>query len=518
MGLSTVIQDLEAEGASRVTTAAFLSSRSVRRTTRSKLLRSLFGVSGAGDHDDEVSYGSTTAFGKKLASDGAGDEDEEGSGVAVACPDVGASVSEVSSTVVACGGTVVYVADPVDLGRGEGLFDTLGPAVERVLAARAQEEGGHSPSTLIVVIDGASGMTGRSQFEAAASKMLQSIIQPSASKRASSLDDVFDRIEYMSSTDADVDVHLCSAGGRVGHTSSPNARDPSDIAGGIGDVVASGLVENLGPVMEMAYKVPVKQACPRLTNPVDLAAARLLGPAARKALDECHAVVAQATAGGTLVSDFGDLCDAAVKRAVSTFDEAAGSLRKLSPVARRIRADLKENLYAELSDEYDAQVAALKSSSFDVYRARLSKLRISPLLASDMKAAGDETLAEFVSAAKKLRAKHAPGSLWESHADHANDVKGKMVSFGADRIKAAKASGQYKEAPRKGVTLGFHWLLPKPFGNDYRQEPWETRTADDLVYSPKDGITDVSSADIRTGDWRKSVVPAPSGTEMLYLK
>ena len=85
-------------------------------------------------------------------------------------------------------------------------------------------------------------------------------------------------------------------------------------------------------------------------------------------------------------------------------------------------------------------------------------------------------------------------------------------------VEAAKASGQFKPVPRKGVTVGMHWLLPKPFGNDYQQEPNLTRSADDLVYAPVDGLTDVSGSEIRSGDWRRGVVLAPSGAEMLYLK
>ena len=143
MSLSTVINDLEAEGVSYVTTAAFLSSKSVRAASCAKLLRSLFGVSA--DEEEEVSYGATMAFGKKLGTTTAeaenSDEEDGGSGVAIACPpSSGSTVSEVCSTVVACGGTVVYVADPVDLGRGEGLFDNFGPAIERLLASRAQAD------------------------------------------------------------------------------------------------------------------------------------------------------------------------------------------------------------------------------------------------------------------------------------------------------------------------------------------------------------------------------------------
>ena len=531
MSLTTVIQDLEAEGASYVTTAAFLTSKSVRSASCSTLLRSLFGVSGEGDHDEEVEYGATTAFGKKLATDGdESDAEHGGSGVAIACPAATATVSEVSSTVVACGGTVVYVADAVDLGRGEGLFDSLGPAIERLLAARAMaetEEGAanapslrNRPSTLIVVFSGAQTAAdiarARSSFESAAAKMLHAIIQ--SAPRATKLQDVFDRIEYLSSDEKDVDMQLCPAGGKVG-PKSPSAREPAEVAGSVADVVTAGLVENLGPMVEMAAKVPVKQACPRLTNAVDLAAARLLGPSAKSALDECLSLVQKSTGpdGSKLVPEFGALCDAAFNRALQNFDSISGSRFKKSPVARRIRSDLVENLYSELSDIYDVQVASLKTAAFDSFRGRLNKLRITPALANDMKEAAVTSINEFAAGAKKLRAPHAPQS-WMSISDQISDVRSRFNEHNSDRLRAARASGQFKPVPRKGVTVGFHWLLPKPFGNDYRQEPWLTHTADDLVYAPVDGITDVSPNEIRTGDWRKSVVPAPSSSEMMYLK
>lgn len=539
MSLSAVINDLEAEGASYVTTAAFLTSKSVRRAESSELLRSLFGVSGSGGHDDEVVYGTTTAFGKKLADtpEEENDDEEGGSGVAIACPQCagarsGATASEVSSTVVACGGTVVYVADAVDLGRGEGLFDYLGPAVERLLAFRAISESGeegsistiHRPSTLIVVFNGVKGdremAAAQKQWESAASSMLRSIIQPTGATKATKLEDVFDRIEYLDSSEKDVDMHLCPAGGRVSSPKSPSSREPAEVASGVSDVVNAGLVENLGPMVEMAAKVPVKQACPRLTNPVDLAAARLLGPLASKALNECLETVHSATGedGTVLVSDFGALCDASIRRALDSFDDSSARFKK-SPIAKRIRADLRENLYSETGDIYEVQVAALKDAAFAGFRAKLNKLRISPNLPNQMAEAAESSLGEFGAAVKKLRVPWAKwhGS-WMTNADQISSLRSQFSEHNADRLKAARASGQFKPVPRKGVTVGMHWLLPKPFGNDYRQEPHLTRSADDLVYAPADGITDVSGSEIRSGDWRRGVVPAPSGGEMLYLK
>ena len=533
MSLTTVIQDLEAEGASYVTTATFLTSKSVRRADSSHLVRSLFGVTGAGDHDSEVEYGSTTAFGKKLADGSpAAEEDESdgGSGVAIACPPClarrsGATASEVASTVVACGGTVVYVADAVDLGRGEGLFDYLGPAVERLLANRA--EGSllkHRPSTLVVVFNGVTDpraiAAARTQWEGAAARMLAAIIQPAGGVKATKLEDVFERIEYLSAAATDVDMQLCPAGGRVSAPGSPSSRDVGSVAADVSDVVNAGLVENLGPVVEMMANVEMKQACPRLTTPVDLAAARLLGPLARQALAGCLDTVRAATGadGTVLVPDYGALCDASIRRALDAFD-ATGARFPKSPIAKRLRADLKENLYAELGDVYEGQVASLREATFAAFRARLNKLRISPILREQMRDAAEESVKEFAGAVKKLRAPRATArGAWPSSADQVSSLRARCGEHNAERLRAARAAGQFKPVPRKGVTVGFHWLLPKPFGNDYRQEPHLTRTADDLVYAPVDGITDVSGSEIKTGDWRRGVVPAPAGGEMMYLK
>mmetsp|Transcript_39686 Transcript_39686/g.95455 ORF Transcript_39686/g.95455 Transcript_39686/m.95455 type:complete len:575 (+) Transcript_39686:118-1842(+) len=534
MSLTTVINDLEAEGASYVTTATFLTSKSVRKSESSALLRSLFGVSGSGDHDDEVVYGTTTAFGKKLADSPEAEDDDSdgGSGVAVACPTCG-SASEVGSTVVACGGTVVYVADPVDLGRGEGLFDYLGPAVERLLAFRAMAEEGESetlknrPSTLVVVFNGVAAGNGkemaaaRKSWEGAASQMLSAIIQPASASKATKLEDVFDRIEYLSSAEKNVDMHLCPAGGRVSAPGSPSSREPSEVASSVSDVVNAGLVENLGPMVEMAAGVPAKQPRPRLTNPVDLAAARSLGPLAKRALAECLAAVRASTGddGTTLVPEFGALCDAAIRRALGALDDAIGSRFKKSPVAGRIRADLRENLYSETGDIYEVQVSALRDAAFANFRSKLNKLRIGPNLPDQMKDAADSSLTEFASAVKKLRVPRATShGSWMSNADQISSLRNRFGEHNAEKLKAARASGQFKPLPRKGVTVGLHWLLPKPFGNDYRQEPHLTHTADDLVYAPVDGITDVSGNEIRSGDWRRGVVPTPSSGEMMYLK
>ena len=431
---------------------------------------------------------------------------------------------------------IVYVADATDLGRGEGLFDYLGPVIEQLLAFRAtktldvwgvETTSKKRPSTLLVVfrgIDEKGMVEAKKQWESAASAMLASIIQPttSSSTKAVVLSDVFDRIEYLNSSESNVEMRLCPAGGSVSSPCSPSARAPDEVASSVSDVVNAGLVEDLGPMVEMSAKVPAKQKCPKLTNPVELAAARLLGPLARKALGECLDVVRSATGedGADLVTEFGSLADAAIRRALDTLDTSASSpLFKKSIVAKRIRSDLLENLYAEIGDVYEQQVAALRDQTFAMFRGRLNKLRIGPNLPNQMQEVADMGLTEFAAAVKKLRVPRATShGSWMTNADQISSLRSQFAEHNTDRLRAARASGQFRPVPRKGVTVGMHWLLPKPFGNDYRQEPHMMHTADDLVYAPVDGITDVGPGEIRTGDWRRGVVPAPAGAEMMYMK
>jgi hypothetical protein len=41
---------------------------------------------------------------------------------------------------------------------------------------------------------------------------------------------------------------------------------------------------------------------------------------------------------------------------------------------------------------------------------------------------------------------------------------------------------------------------------------------DNMVYVPKDKITDISAEEVLAGDWRDKVVPSPVGNDMLYMQ
>mmetsp|Transcript_18702 Transcript_18702/g.53957 ORF Transcript_18702/g.53957 Transcript_18702/m.53957 type:complete len:559 (-) Transcript_18702:66-1742(-) len=516
--LSAVISDLEAEGATKITSCAFLASRSVSKSTRSRLFRSLFAVTGDGDHDDEVNDGSTTAFGKSLGEEHESSSDEDGEdppgvGIAVANPPPGYCVGAVAATVQACGGTVVFVADRRDLDRGEGLFEALAPAVERLLASRQDDSEGELGSaplaelcnTLIVVVDGARSNAdladARAKFEKAAASMLRSVVQPDGSARADGIGDVFRDVEYVTSL-GPVDGLLANIEGA--------STDPSSAASAVASAVYD--LEGGG--------APAPSG---LTKAVDVAAARVLGPASHKSLEDCLNTVGEYVGGPDksieLVANFGELCDAAADRALGAFDGQVSSrpALKSSAVTKRIRSDLVEGMYADLSDLYEGQLALLRASCLDGFKNDLKSVRITANLPNDVEGLVKSASAAFASGAKKLRSKSSAASSWPGPEATGADLRRELRESSSRLLKMAKVSGKYRPVPRKGVTLGFHWLLPKPFGNDYRQEPWNVRSADNLVYTPPDKISDVSKADVKTGDWRRSVVPAPSASEMVYM-
>jgi Root hair defective 3 GTP-binding protein (RHD3). len=522
MSLSSVINDLEAEGASRVTTFAFLTSRGITQAQRSELLSSLFGIRGDGDHDKEVVDGVTTAFGKKMGEEHDTDEeeeeeedDEEGRelatpsiGIAVANPLPNAAVNEVAATVQACGGNIVFVASLQDLERGEGLFDKLAPAMERILNRdeKSQEDGSVSEGrkTLVVVVGGATTqqdlLDAKAKLESVAASVLSNIVQPDPNRRATTLQLVFDSVEYVASS-GPVDELLEDIG---------FACDPATAASN----VAKSVYQDANTQTTVAGLHG---------SPLDLAAARKLLPLSRKVKESCLSVVRQNCSNEQgemmLVKDFGSLCDAAVKSTMQQFDQEAGpKLVEKSSVGKRIRRELVEDMYSDLESMYEEQLKLLHTAAFESFRANLSRLRISPNLASDMEKVAAEAVKLFSDTAKSLAAKKVRSVVWPKPDSHASKLKRELKEYVALRLQTARADGKFRPVPRKGVTMGLHWLLPKPFGNDYRLEPWEVHAKDDLIYVPKDKITDVRKEDVKTGDWRDAIVPCPTANEMMYLK
>jgi hypothetical protein len=470
MSLSTIISDLEAEGCSEVSTFCLITSHSVTKQRQVKLLDAIVGSS-TEDHAGLVikAAGTTT-------------------GLAVGQPDA----SEVALTACACGGKIVYYADATDLARGEGLFDTLAPALEKLLGTDSQEQ-----SKLIVVVDDQSQVEA---VKASLEKAAESIIKTLISERpVSSLQEIFSQVLYVTQEDA------------ANVVSSEPSTNPSDAMSKIAELVSQET---------MLLSTSFSSASLSSEN---LAAARILGPTARVVLSKAVAQVTQACQDNEnegsykLVSSFGELCDAAIQMALRELESGVADCPSLlqSNVGKQIYSNLQAELYAELGDFFDTQLELLQVATTDDFKKAVSKLLVSPNLGKDMDELVDKTVAAFAKAAGKLLPKGS--HKWNSQPAK-QMLRAQLKEFCTKRLTMARASGQYKPLPRKGVTVGMHWLLPKPFGNDFRQEPWMVHATDGMVYIPRDKITEVSPEEARSGSWLNKLVPAPAANEMIYMQ
>jgi hypothetical protein len=269
----------------------------------------------------------------------------------------------------------------------------------------------------------------------------------------------------------------------------------------------------------IASKTGVAGATGGLTA-AEVAAARILGPISQRITDDAIATVHaqcrdEESALPVRVVDFGQLAQAALASALSELAEAASNL-PASTVVQQMKDAAHAKLVFTLQSDFEEQLKLLQEDTFQGFRKALSKLIIGPNLAADMEKVAQTSIASFSRQAKRLLAPSARG--WSTAAAHTAFAL-RLRETITTRLQAARASGKFRPLPRKGVTVGLHWLLPKPFGNDYRQEPWLVHASDNLVYVPKDKVTEVSPGAIAVGtDWRNQIVPSPVGNDMVYMQ
>lgn len=416
-----------------------------------------------------------------------------------------------------CDGNVLYYPDPVDIQRGEGLLDTLGPLLEELLQQSKDVDDVTPQSSLYVLVpSGIDASAVQSQLERSINELLPHLKSSNGSsdRIPVSLSDIFQNIRYVSPdsvVSAFFNDHSSAA------TTTRAVLDRNAQAPGGGDV-----------------KNAIQQL---VTVPQNLAAARSLEPKARELVQQIVDAIQRASSndvGATtadagksvrLVTNFGELCDAIIKQELK-WDVAKEDAVASSALGLQIYNTLLEEVFINVSDLFVEQMTLLQKFCWDELKKNLSKVLISPNLQNDMQKLGQSSIAAFVSGSVKLMPKTSfkssasSISFMSSYIASASNAYARRVQdYIANRILLARASGKFRPIPRKGVTVGFHWLLPKPFGNDYRQEPWMVHATDNMVYVPKDSkLMDVPPDQVMTGEWKNQIVPHPPGNDMLYMQ
>jgi len=535
MSLTPIISDLEAEGVSSLSTATFLSSKSVSDLDRKRIFKSLFdGASATLDDDDEdIDLHTATSFGKKFDAD----EDHEAIGIVVANPAVCSSASdspyEVSSTVLATHGTIIYIVSDVDLidRDGEGLFHSLAPALERLARSKKEESEADdttestitTTSELIVIFLNENLQSSKEKFQHYVKELLRTI--PSSKSNNLSLEDIFDTIEYLTSntleSNNDVLMHtLIDSKGQL---------IPSEDA--LSHVYRSIATEESAPVGKKSLSTS------------DIAALRVLYPLKQQTLDMALDNVQSQTGGNMLIGsdddedeedspsiqlvpNFGDLLSSALTTSLDTYKETLSqSYPKIvsnSPMTSTIQNQIIQEYYNEIEPLYEIQMALLQTSYFELFRKELSKLKLGPMLPSDMEAVVKKCYDEYCTACKKMVPDNKGRKPnWKSIASYQSYYSKKLQEYSSERLQAARISGSYRPLPKKGVQVGMHWLLPKPFGNDYRVSGSDIYRGTMVYDGGKKKIMEIGEEGVNSkeegkADWRNCIVPVPSGSEMMY--
>lgn len=515
MSITTVITDLEAEGCNEITPICFLTSRSVTQLKKQTLFDDIFQGSSSSSSSTMIHSETCKVIGLS-------------NGIVMVQPN---GLSEIVSCTAVCDGTIVYYPDPMDLIREEGLFDTLAPALERILHNLNNENNNNDDTlsytkpTLYVI---GTDETLQSRFEQIALEYLSNLIVPNSgggkNTKTLTLQDVFEQVVYVAVDDI-VDV--------LTEENYMITKSPSSISSKVSYMASSTLI----------LKPPTLPSSD--LTPINLAAARLLGPAARIQLNQViqdvkRSCLVEDTSDDTIsdnnnneeiykyVSSFGELCNAAISLALKRFNEDENNtfIRKSSSskMGKHIQSDLLSNLDIQLSKIYEKQLDLLTQTSFDEFKKRISKLLISPNLEIDMYQQMKISLSSFQSNLDMLipnKILYLKKRWYNLGQSYYNIYQRQLKDYIINRILNAKASGQFKPLPRKGITVGLHYLLPKPFGNDYRQEPWMVHATDNMIYIPQNKkLTDVSTDEILSSnsDWRNKIIPNPAGNDMLYMQ
>lgn len=227
-------------------------------------------------------------------------------------------------------------------------------------------------------------------------------------------------------------------------------------------------------------------------------------------------------AGESAIRTFGDDVTSLYRDLIESFEDAAESAKANNlpnaDIARIRRATIAE-LKRILSKSYVLQVSALADEEFQLFKQSLSSLKINSQLEANLSEAVKTSTKSFATALALMSPSISAICPDSYHASGATRTfKASLKEFMESRLVAARASGSYTPVPRKPVSFGLHWLLPKPFGDtagDFRQS--EKQDPNNLIYTPKTKRSEVDKNDVAQGrDWR-SKVSSPSADSSIVF-
>jgi len=197
--------------------------------------------------------------------------------------------------------------------------------------------------------------------------------------------------------------------------------------------------------------------------------------AAELEFTEAVSALQREAGSGEILPDFGakaaDLVSAALQRFDSEVDAAGLSG---TTAALDSRTALLRRLHRGLRGPVRQQLNALTKKTFSQFRREIAALKPVADIDVQLKKRIADTKAVFDTEAQKLLPQGARGGPFSSEYEYVRrNLVPAMQEKADEYLKGLQVQGLFVSTAKKRmpIDVGFHWLLPKPFGVDARYSP-----------------------------------------------
>lgn len=166
---------------------------------------------------------------------------------------------------------------------------------------------------------------------------------------------------------------------------------------------------------------------------------------------------------GRVIRNFGTENDRLVEHTLLVYDKDAAAC-KSSKAFQRKRDELSTFLLSDSYALFAKQILKVRENAYQVFRAKLARIRINDQVEKNVRAAVKEAEAFFVEHAESLRSKL---SNWRFDNER-HELVNHMRDDATERLQLARLQGNYVPRMRSPIAFAFHTLLLAPFGRDSR--------------------------------------------------
>lgn len=181
---------------------------------------------------------------------------------------------------------------------------------------------------------------------------------------------------------------------------------------------------------------------------------------------------------GRIIRNFGSEADTLIGRTLDVFDTDAAAHKSTKAFTRK-RNELRSVLLSECYALFTKQILKLREVSYQVFRGKLTRIRINNQVEKMVRNAVKEAETYFVENADALRSQLGG---WRFDNER-HELVNHMRDDATERLQLARLQGSYVPPMRAPIAFAFHTLLLAPFGRDSRA-PQSLEKEMQQVYDP----------------------------------